>query len=143
MSEISKYESRTGNLSCKPEEVYDFVTDIRNFRQFVPEGTVNDLEIAKESCTFNVPSLGNINMNLSEKEPHTGVVYRGTVFRSNDFSLILSIKENSAGNAEIVVKLAASLNPLLQMVAAPHINRFLGTLVDEMERFRGWKNSTI
>jgi len=29
------------------------------------------------------------------------------------------------------------------MVAAQHINRFLGTLVDEMEKFRGWKNSTI
>ena len=143
MSQMSRYESRTGNLSCKPEEVFGFVTDIRNFRQFVPEGTINDLEIAKDSCSFNISPLGNIKMNLSESEPNTSVVFNGTVFGMNDFSLILTIKENLAGNAEVVVKLAASFNPFLKMMADPHINRFLGTLIDEMEKFRGWKNATI
>ena len=142
MSDLSNYESRTGKLTCKPEEVFDFVTDIRNFSQFVPEGTIKELEIGRESCSFNVPPLGNIKMYLSEKEPYNKVVYSGNAFTSNEFSLILSIKEDFAGKAEVIVKLAASLNPLLKMIAAQYINRFLGTLVDEMEKFRGWKNIT-
>lgn len=142
MSDLSNYESRTGKLTCKPEEVFDFVTDIRNFRQFVPDGSIQELEIGSESCSFDVPSLGNIRLYLSEKEPHNKVVYSGTVFNSNKFSLILSIKEDFAGKAEVIVKLAASLNPLLKMIAAQYIDRFLGTLVDEMEKFRGWKNIT-
>jgi hypothetical protein len=81
-------------------------------------------------------------MYLSEKEPYNKVVYSGTAFKSNKFSLILSIKEDFAGKAEVIVKLAASLNPLLKMIAAQYIDRFLGTLVDEMEKFRGWKNIT-
>ncbi len=140
MSDLSNYESRTGKLTCKPEEVFDFVTDIRNFSQFVPDGSIKELEIGRESCSFNVPPLGNIKMYLYEKEPYNKVVYSGTAFTSNEFSLILSIKEDFAGKAEVIVKLSASLNPLLKMIAAQYINRFLGTLVDEMEKFRGWKN---
>jgi hypothetical protein len=139
---MSNFESRTGKLTCNPAEVFEFVTDIRNFSQFVPDGSINELEIGRESCSFNVPSLGNIKMYLSEKEPYNKVVYSGTAFKSNKFSLILSIKEDFAGKAEVIVKLAASLNPLLKMIAAQYIDRFLGTLVDEMEKFRGWKNIT-
>lgn len=142
MSDLSNYESRTGKLTCKPEEVFDFVTDIRNFSQFVPAGSIEELEFGRESCSFNVPPLGNIKMDLSEKEPYNKVVYNGTAFTSNKFSLILSITEDFAGKAEVIVNLAASLNPLLKMIAAQYIDRFLGTLVDEMEKFRGWKNIT-
>jgi hypothetical protein len=142
MSDLSNYESRAGKLTCKPEEVFDFVTDIRNFKQFVPDGSIKEMEIGRESCSFDVPSLGNIRLSLSEMEPHHKVVYNGTAFNSNKFSLVLSIKEDFAGKAEVIVKLAASLNPLLKMIAAQYIDRFLGTLVDEMEKFTGWKNIT-
>jgi hypothetical protein len=142
MSDPAKYESRTGKLTCKPEEVYNFVSDIRNFTKFIPEGTINDLEISRESCSFNVSSIGNIKLNLTEKEPHNKVVYKGTVFTSNEFSLMLIIEEDNAGKAEVVVKLETRLNPFLKMMAATYIERFLGTLIDEMEKFRNWKVST-
>ena len=47
MASVSTFESRKGSLSCSPSEVYDFVTDIRNLRQFVPENVVEDLVVAK------------------------------------------------------------------------------------------------
>ena len=42
MSSISYFESRIGNVSCSAEEVFAFVTDIRNFEQFIPAGTINN-----------------------------------------------------------------------------------------------------
>ena len=85
MSDLSNYESRTGKLTCKPEEVFDFVTDIRNFSQFVPDGSIKELEIGRESCSFNVPPLGNIKMYLYEKEHENKVVYNGNVFHQMNF----------------------------------------------------------
>ncbi len=61
---------------------------------------------------------------LSEKEPYNKVVYNGNVLQSNDFSLVLNIKENNAGKAEVNLKLAAHLNPLLKMMAAKPIRKF-------------------
>jgi carbon monoxide dehydrogenase subunit G len=141
MPDMSKFESRTGKLICTPPEIFDFVTDIRNFRQFVPDGTIDDLQIDKDSCSFNVTPLGRVNINLSEKEPHNKVVYSGNVLQSNDFSLVLNIKESNIGKAEVNLKLTAHLNPLLRMVAAKPINSFLEKLIDEMEKFKGWQSA--
>jgi carbon monoxide dehydrogenase subunit G len=139
MPDISKFESRTGKLTCTPPEIFDFVTDIRNFRQFVPAGTIDDLQIESDSCSFHVSPLGKVYINLSEKEPYNKVVYNGNVLQSNDFSLVLNIEGNNAGKAEVNLKLAAHLNPLLKIMAAKPIKRFLEKLIEEMEKFRGWQ----
>jgi carbon monoxide dehydrogenase subunit G len=139
MSDLSTFESRTGNLACTPSEVFDFVTDISNFKQFIPDGTsINALHIERESCSFNITSLGNVNLTLTEKKPHDKVVYDGTVFKSNSFSLVMDIKKNTAGKAEVHLKLTAQLNPVLRMMAAEPVENFLGKMIEEMEKFRGW-----
>jgi carbon monoxide dehydrogenase subunit G len=139
MPDISKFESRTGKLTCTPPEIFDFMTDIRNFRQFVPAGTIDDLQIESDSCSFHVSPLGKVYINLSEKEPYNKVVYNGNVLQSNDFSLVLNIEGNNAGKAEVNLKLAAHLNPLLKIMAAKPIKSFLEKLIEEMEKFRGWQ----
>jgi carbon monoxide dehydrogenase subunit G len=141
MSDISQFESRTGTLKCTPGEIFEFVTDIRNFRQFVPDGNVDDLLINKDSFSFHVAPLGKVKINLVEKEPHTRVVYNGNALQSNDFSLILNIMTGSNGNTEVNLKLAAHLNPILKMMAAKPIDSFLEKLIDEMEKFRGWQSA--
>jgi len=138
---MSEFVSKTGNLTCTPEEIFDFVTDIRNFRQFVPEGSVDNMQIEKDSCSFRIPQMGNVVLYLSEKEPYKGVIYKGTAFKSQDFSLQLNITGNNSGKAEVNVKLIAELNPFMKMIAAEPINRFLETLIQEMEKFSGWKNN--
>lgn len=139
MPDISEFKSRKGKLNCTRSEIFDFVTDIRNFRQFVPEGTIDDLQIAADSCSFNISPLGKVNFSLSEKRPQDKVVYCGTVLQSNDFSLVLDITENSTGKAEVNLNLTAQLNPLLKMMAAKPIGNFLEKLIDEMERFESWQ----
>jgi carbon monoxide dehydrogenase subunit G len=142
MTDLSTFESRTGKLNCTPSEIFDFVTDIRNFKQFIPNNTsVNELIIDRESCSFNISPLGNVNLNLSEKKPHSKVVYNGSVLQSNDFSLILDIREPTSGKSEVHLKLSARLNPFLKMMAAKPIDTFLEKLIDEMEKLRGWKSA--
>ncbi|MFZ2338985.1 MAG: hypothetical protein WAW07_04590 [Bacteroidales bacterium] len=136
---LSSFESRKGSLSCTPSEIFDFVTDIRNLRQFVPDNVVEDLVIEADTCSFRVPAMGTVSISLSGKEPVNQVVYSGTALQSNDFSLVLDINGNSDGKAEALVKLAVNLNPILSMMASGPISDFLEKLVSEMEKFRGWQ----
>lgn len=136
---LSNFESRKGSLSGTPSEIFDFVTDIRNLRQFVPDNVVEDLVIDADTCSFRVPAMGTVKISLSGKEPVNQVVYSGTALQSNDFSLVLDINGNSEGKAEVLVKLDANLNPILRMMAAGPISDFLEKLVGEMEKFKDWK----
>ncbi len=138
MSFNSQYSSRVGYVSCSSEGIYNFVTDIRNFEQFIPAGTINNWQAEKESCSFSVSMLGIVTLRISEKEMNKRVVFEGDALKKNDFNLTLNIKNVLSDSAEVEVFLSADLNPMMKMIAAKPINQFLESLISEMEVFRNW-----
>lgn len=140
MGGLSHFESRRSRLNCSAEEVFRFVTDIRNFERFLPEKSVSNWISGKESCSFTVAMAGRIEVRLAEKEEFSKVVFRGDALKENDFTLVLDISENPERHAEVQVMLAADLNPMLKMMASKPIAQFLEMLVKEMEAFSDWNN---
>jgi hypothetical protein len=140
MDDMSYFESRSGKLTCTAEEVFNFVTDIRNFQQFVPQETINNWQADKESCSFSVSMLGTVSLRLAEKVMYSKVVFAGDALKKNDFSLVLHISDNGNNSPEVKISLKAELNPVLKMMAAKPIGQFLEKLINEMETFKGWKD---
>lgn len=138
MNELSYFESRSGKLTCNAEEVFAFVTDIRNFGQFIPLVTINNWKAEKEFCSFSVSMLGTVYIRLSEKVKYNKVIFSGDALKKNDFTLILNISDNVKNTADVKVMLSADLNPMMKMIAVKSINQFLEILIKEMESFRGW-----
>jgi hypothetical protein len=138
MNSLTYFESRSGTLTCKPVEVFVFVTDIRNFGQFIPKGSIDNWKAEKESCSFGVSLLGTVAVRLTTKEEYNKVVFNGDAFKKNDFTLTLNISENVLNTADVKVMLSAELNQMMKMMAVNPINQFLEILIKEMENFRGW-----
>jgi hypothetical protein len=140
MDNFTYYESRPGKLTGTSEEVYKFLTDIRNFQQFAPAEAINNWKADKESCSFNVSMLGTVSFRLVGEEMYNKIVYKGDAFKENDFSIELAISGNSENRAEVKVSLGADLNPVLKMMAAKPISQFLEKLIGEMEKFKDWRD---
>ncbi len=140
MSDISVFESRTGTLSCTSEEVYNFVTDIRNFGQFIPDGTLTHWQAERDSCSFRVSVAGAISVRITGKVPYSRVSYNGDALKKNDFSLVLNINNSKSDSAEVKILLEAELNPMLRMMASKPVVQFLEMMISEMEKFREWRN---
>jgi ribosome-associated toxin RatA of RatAB toxin-antitoxin module len=139
MSDISYFESRSGNLKCSANEVYNFVIDIRNFEQFVPQGVIDNWQADREACSFSVSMLGPVAFRLIEKEMYTRVLFVGDAMKIEDFSLLLYITNNGQNPASIKISLKIDLNPMFRMIAEKPINQFLESLISKMENFNGWK----
>jgi carbon monoxide dehydrogenase subunit G len=143
MTDYSEFESRSGNLTCPAEDVFNFVTDIRNFEQFIPMGTINNWHSDRESCSFNVSMIGTVSLQLVEKKMFSEVLYKGDALNKNDFSLLLHISGDSENTSIVKIFLKADLNPMLKMMAAKPIGQFLEMLINEMESFKGWKSMGV
>jgi carbon monoxide dehydrogenase subunit G len=140
MSDFSLFESRAGTLSCTSEEVFNFVTDIRNFGQFIPDGTITSWQADNDSCSFSVSVVGVISVRITGKEPCSRVIFKGDALKKNDFSLVLKICDGKDARTEVKILLEAELNPMLKMMATKAIVQFLEVLISEMEKFREWGN---
>ena len=138
MTDSLKFESRPGKLSCKPYEFFSFITDIRNFKQFIPEGSLNNWKASPESCSFQVSPLGTVNVRITDQAPFSFVSYYGDVFKKNDFNLVVHIIENEIKMTEVRLIVTAELNPVLRMMATGPVNTFLEKLISEMEKFEKW-----
>jgi hypothetical protein len=138
MADSLSFESRTGKLSCRPSDVFNFITDIRNFEQFIPPGNINNWQASSDSCSFQVPPIGKVSINLTEKNPYSFVAYSGDALQKNDFKLFVHIAENERKLADIRLNLTAELNPFLKMIASGPIENFLERLISEMEKFEKW-----
>ena len=138
MSDDTRYSSREARLNCRNEEFYNFITDLRNFGHILPEGT-SGWSADSDNCRFIMAPLGEIQLRVSSKTPFSAVVFEGNVLVSNTFQLYVSICEGEQDKANVKLVMEAELNPLLRMMAAVPIERFLETLVLEMEKFDGWK----
>lgn len=131
---MSYFESRNGDMDCTPEEVFYFMTDMRNFKRFVPSGVVNDYKDDIESCSFHVPQAGHVNIRLDKSEKYDLIVYRGDALKQNDFELTLHITRKEDNFATVKVTVNADLNPVIKMFASRPISQFLEMVIDRMER---------
>jgi carbon monoxide dehydrogenase subunit G len=139
MDDISTFESRTGKVNCKAEDLYHFLTDIRNFERFIPKDMFSDISMARDSCSFSVSMLGKVNIRIGERKEFSEVVFSGNAMQVNDFSLAVKFGSAEPSHSEVKLSVLANLNPFLKMLAAEPINKFLETIIAEMEKFSGWK----
>ena len=138
MSTTSTFESRTANLTCTTGEFFDFITDMRNFHQFIPAGTAKEWETTRDNCRLNVAPIGNITIWIGNRVPYTEVLFSGNSSQIPEFSLHTFISEGENGRAVIRMKLDADLNPFIKLIAAGPLEQLMETLVREMENFREW-----
>jgi hypothetical protein len=140
MNDISTFESRTGKLDCTTSDVYNFVTDIRNFERFIPRDKISNVKVSQNSFSFQASPLGLVNISITEKIMYSKVVYSGNTMQISDFSLVILIDEAENNYSEVKILLKAELNTFLKMLASEPIKKFLETLICEMEKFNGWKD---
>jgi carbon monoxide dehydrogenase subunit G len=139
MANLSQYNSRMARLSCTGEEFFSFITDLRNFGQFIPAGSVNEWRADENSCSFKMTPMGEISLKIFSKTPVSAVSFSGNVLVTTAFMLHVSVAEDENRKANVKLLMEADLNPMLRAIASGPIDRFLETLVTEMENFREWK----
>ena len=141
MSEITTFESRIGRVDCSAEDLFYFVSDIRHFERFIPQGSVTNLKIERDSCSFQASMLGTVTLRISETVKFSKVVFSGNALQINDFTLIVNIIDKGTPEAEVTVIMSAELNPFLKLIAAEPVKQLLERLISGMEKFRGWKDT--
>lgn len=134
MGNLSYFESRDGEMNCTPEELFYLMTDMRNFKRFIPAGIVSDYRDDIESCSFRVPKAGQVNVRIDRKEMYDLVSYRGDALKDNDFELLLHITRKDDNLTGIKISVNADLNPMIKMFASKPIKDFLETVINRMER---------
>jgi len=126
-------ETPKKSVARKKEEVYNFLTDLRNFEQLMPE-SIDKFEILDEDTfLFALKGMPQIVLKRKEQIPYERVVL-GAASDKLPFTLNAHIEETDSNNSEVTLSFEGEFNAMMAMMIKNPITNFIGTLSENLSK---------
>ncbi|UCG28016.1 MAG: SRPBCC family protein [Bacteroidales bacterium] len=133
---MTKVESRIGKIEAQDETIYKFLSDFNNFRDLVPMDKISNWESSEDHCSFSINGIGDVGLNIVEKEPFSTIKYGGDSLANVSFNLWIQLKRVDDTDTRVKITLKADLNTMLSMIAKKPLQDFVNILVDKLEEYQ-------
>jgi carbon monoxide dehydrogenase subunit G len=126
-------ESPKINVSKSPEDVFNFLADIKNFESLMPENISKFEVLSEDKFLFALKGMPEIVLKKKEVIPPNKIVL-GAAGGKIDFSLIASISEVNADTSEVQLDFTGDFNPMMAMMIKGPISKFIETLANSIPK---------
>lgn len=132
---MAKFESNQTNLNTDCENVFNFLSDFRNFKELLPE-QVKNWSADETSCKFTIEGLADLAMRIDGKYPHNNIHIVSDGKNPVDFKLDYYFRKESENSCLFSIVFDVDLNPFQKMVASNALRNFVNMLADKLrERY--------
>ncbi len=128
-----KLESPTTTIPKSQQETFEFLSDIKNFEQLMPE-TISKFEVLEnDKFLFALKGMPEIILKKKDAIPHSKIVL-GAAGGKLDFSLIADIHAVAKDKSEVKLKFEGEFNAMMGMMIKGPIQKFIDTLAVNMPK---------
>lgn len=138
MSTSTTYKSRTGEVPCGDMDLYEFLTDIRNFRGIIPDGVISQWDASADKCSFRVEKAGKVTLSLGEALPHSMVSYKAENLFTGKILIQVAIEYITNVRSKFYITLTVNFNPFVKMLIGDAAPQYLDRMIDEIENYKGY-----
>ncbi|WP_194851060.1 SRPBCC family protein [Nonlabens antarcticus] len=124
-------ESRVVNTQKSPEELYNFLTQVENFKQLLPEDTKFEL-LDTDKFLFGLKGMPEIKLGLKDSIKFTKVVL-GSLGDKMSFTLTCKIEQMATGS-QAQLLFDGDFNSMMAMMIKGPINKFIEQLATGIEK---------
>ncbi len=128
------YKSRTGKTPYPAEQVYDFLSDFRNFEHLIPDDKLGNWQAEGDACSFDLPGVGRVGLAYTERQPHSLIRISGDSSAKIPFTLEITLHDDEGGTL-VELTLEASLNVFIRALAEKPLKEFLEIMITHIETF--------
>ncbi len=125
-------ESPKVSISKSPQEVFDFLTNVENFEQIMPESKQKFEKLAVDKFLFQLKGMPEIILKQKEEIAPSKVVL-GAASDKLPFTLTANINENG-GSTETQLIFDGDFNPMMAMMIKKPIQNFINSLAENLEK---------
>lgn len=126
-------ESPKVNLQKSPQDVFDFLSDVKNFEQLMPENISKFEVLGDDKFLFALKGMPEIVLKKKESIAPNKIVL-GAAGGKLDFSLTGDIQETGTDQSEVKLTFEGDFNPMMAMMIKGPISKFIETLVTNMPK---------
>ncbi|WP_341214427.1 SRPBCC family protein [uncultured Wocania sp.] len=126
-------ESPKINVNKSPQEVFDFLSDVKNFESLMPENISKFEVLDNDKFLFALKGMPEIILKKKEAIAPNKIVL-GAAGGKLDFSLIGNIIEVENDSSEVQLEFTGDFNPMMAMMIKGPISKFIETLATSIPK---------
>jgi carbon monoxide dehydrogenase subunit G len=129
---MTRIESEKFVVDKSIEQVYAFLSDMRNYAAFMPED-VKSFEPEEETAKLNLQGLGELRISMDEKrEPEYIKIMPGGNMPVK-FHMFWEL-ENVDGGTQVTGGANAELNMFMKMMVEPRLKAFINGQTENLKK---------
>ena len=124
-------ESPTTSVNKSEQEVFEFLTDLKNFEQLMPEN-IDKFEVLNENrFLFALKGMPEIVLERKHQTEFSQLVL-GAASEKLPFTLTADIKSVEGAKSEITLSFNGEFNAMMAMMIKSPITNFISTLSENL-----------
>ena len=127
-----KLESPKVILDKSAEETFNFLSDVKNFENLMPENISKFEVLENDKFLFALKGMPEVILKKKEVIPHSKIVL-GAAGGKLDFALVANITEIEPNKTEVKLNFEGEFNAMMGMMIKGPISKFIETLVTNMK----------
>ena len=124
-------ESPKTTVNKSREELFHFLSDIKNFETLMPENTSMFEILSENKFAFALKGMPEITLELKEKNEFDRIIL-GSGSSKLSFMLTANIRAIEADKSEVCLVFEGDFNAMMGMMIKGPITSFIGTLTENM-----------
>lgn len=126
-------ETSKKKVSKSDKDVFDFLTDIKNFETLMPDN-IDKFEVLDENTfKFALKGMPEIVLRLKEQNPNDKVVL-GAASDKLPFTLTADITSMGENESEVGLSFEGQFNAMMAMMIKSPITNFMETLSKNLDK---------
>lgn len=126
-------ESQKISLSKSANEVFDFLSNVKNFEGLMPENISKFELLEKDKFIFAITGMPEIILQKKSEEAPISIVL-GAAGGKLDFTLKANITSIEANKTEVQLSFTGDFNPMMAMMIKGPISKFIETLATNIPK---------
>ncbi len=125
MGSMTRFEGHQQSIKKPAEVIYSFLSDFNNFQKAIPQDKVQNWQATSDTCSFTVPGVGEMAMQIAEKQEFKLIKIENQSGAKNEFMLWFQLKSISNEDTRIKITFDVQLNAMMKMVAKKPLQKFI------------------
>jgi len=124
-------EAPVNQVGKSKKEVYDFLSNLSNFEQLMPDSIQTFEVLDEDTFRFALKGMPEIVLRRKEQTPYDKIVL-GAASEKLPFTLTADLREITAEKTEVALSFEGEFNAMMAMMIKGPIGNFLNTLSSNM-----------
>ncbi|HET7360781.1 MAG TPA: SRPBCC family protein [Salinimicrobium sp.] len=128
-----KLESQQVSVQKSQQELFDFLTQVDNYEQLMPESKEKFEVRSENSFAFALKGMPEIELEIKETTPPNSIIL-GSTSDKFDFSLDVEIGEAGPNQSTAQLFFVGKFNTMMAMMVKKPLKKFIATLAENLSK---------